>query len=419
MGLALELRARGHDVLIVTSEFYRAKIEGAGLAFRPLRPHFSPDDPQIVATVMRSRRGPEVLIRDLMLPHLREMYSDLFEATAGADYLISGEVVMATPLVAEKRGLRWAAAILAPFSFFSVHDPVVVPMLPFGGALARAPASAQRLVLAVAKRLTAHWLEPIRALRRELGLRPHVQPLLGDRFSPTLNLALFGPDLGTPQSDWPRNTRQTGFVFYDEIGAATPADAVRTDPASGDRRLEAFLAAGEPPIVFTLGSAAVLAAGDFFEEAARAARQLGRRALLVMGGNPVPTAPTDELFAVDYAPYSQVFSRAAAVVHQGGAGTTGQALRAGVPQLIVPYGFDQPDNAARIVRAGIGLTLSRRRLRAGRIAAALRNLLDNASYAARARTAAERLAASRGAALACDAIEQDLGTTAARDPRTA
>jgi len=414
MGLALELRARGHDVLIVTSEFYRAKIEGVGLAFRPLRPQLSPDDPQIVARVMRSPRGPEVLIRDLMLPHLREMYSDLLEATAGADYLICGEVVMAAPLVAEKRGLRWAAAILAPFSFFSIHDPVIVPILPFGAALARAPAPAQRFALAIAKRLTAHWLEPIRALRRELGLRPHVQPLLWDRFSPSLNLALFGPDLGTPQSDWPRNTRQTGFVFYDE-----PAEAVRGESARGDPQLEAFLAAGEPPIVFTLGSAAVLAAGDFFEEAARAARQLGRRALLIMGENPAPTAPTDGLFAIDYAPYSQVFSKAAVVVHQGGAGTTGQALRAGVPQLIVPYGFDQPDNAARIVRAGIGLTLSRKRLRAERIAAALRNLLDNAGYAERARLAAGRLAASRGAVLACDAIEQDMETTAARDPRSA
>ena len=399
MGLALELRARGHDVVLASSEFYRQKVACAGLEFHALRPLLSPDDPAMVASVMRSPRGPEVLIRDLVLPHLRDMYEDLLEASSGADYLVCGELVMAAPLVAEKRNLRRAAAILAPFSFFSAHDPVVLPMMPFGGALARAPLTVQKALLGTAGLLTHHWLEPIRALRRELGLRGEVRPLLGDRFSPTLNLALFATELGAPQPDWPRNTTQTGFVFHDEPAA----------PARADSNLEAFLSSGEPPVVFTLGSAAVMAAGSFFEEAARAARQLGRRALLVLGENRIGEAPSSELFAIDYAPYSQVFPRAAAVVHQGGAGTTAQALRAGVPQLIMPYGFDQPDNAARIARRGIGLTLPRKRFRAGRVASVLRQLLTDPGYSARARSAAQRLASARGVPVACDAIERDMG----------
>src|SRR3979409_872681 len=119
MGLALALQARGHEVRLATSDFYRAKIQSAGLKFSPLRPSLNPDDPQLLARVLHSRTGPEYLIRSVLLPHLGGMYEDLLRATADADFLISGEVVVAAPLVAEQRQLPWAAAILAPFSFFS------------------------------------------------------------------------------------------------------------------------------------------------------------------------------------------------------------------------------------------------------------------------------------------------------------
>src|SRR4051794_16466322 len=81
MGLALGLQARGHDVLLATSEFYRHKIESAGLQFSPLRPLTSPEDPEILRRVLDSRTGPGYLIRTLLLPHLDEMYEDISRAT--------------------------------------------------------------------------------------------------------------------------------------------------------------------------------------------------------------------------------------------------------------------------------------------------------------------------------------------------
>ena len=120
MRLALGLQARGHDVVLATSEFYREKVLAAGIEFSALRPLESPDDPQMLRRVLDSRAGPEYLIRTLLLPHIEAMYEDMLRVTEGADFLISGEVVLAAPLVAEKRELPWAAAILAPFSFFTV-----------------------------------------------------------------------------------------------------------------------------------------------------------------------------------------------------------------------------------------------------------------------------------------------------------
>jgi rhamnosyltransferase subunit B len=397
MGLALGLQARGHDVTLATSDFYREKIERAGLTFAAIRPIASADDEQILRQVMDSKKGPEFLLRTLLLPHLREMYEDLLAATEAADFLLSGEIVLAAPLVAAKRQLPWAGAILAPFSLFSAHDPSVLPVLPWATQLTRAPVLVQQLLLGAAKLATRGWDAPIVALRRTLGLPPTVQPLFRDRFSPLLNLALFSRLLGGVQPDWPANTAQTGFVFYDQS----------QESAAVSPQLDAFLAQGPAPIVFTLGSAAVMDAGGFFEESAAAARQIGARAVLLMGKNPLPEQ-SDHLLACDYAPYSQVFPRSACVVHQGGVGTTAEALRAGIPQLVMPYAFDQPDNAERITRRGVGLTVVRHEYRADRVARSLNQLLTGQLYPDRARDMGRHVAAEDGLSRACEAIENTL-----------
>jgi len=402
MGLGLALQARGHDVVLATSEFYRQKIEGAGLPFRPVRPLASPDDPQMLQRVLDSRTGPEYLIRTLLLPHLDEMYQDMFQATEGADFLISGEVVLAAPLVAEKRGLPWAAVILAPFSFFSIHDPPAFPFLPGTRFLTQAPPFVQRLLLETGKLVTRNWGEPIAELRRSLGLRVTRHPLVLDRFSPHLNLAMFSGVLGRPQPDWAGNTVQTGFVFYDQ-GEAAPRQ-----PLEAKESLEEFLASGAPPITFTLGSTAVMNPGRFFEESAAAARLLGKRALLLMGKNALPANLPKDVFATDYAPYSAVFPRSACVVHQGGVGTTAQALRAGVPQLVMPYAFDQPDNAARIHRIGVGLSVSRRRYKADVAAKRIDRLLNTPGYMERAAEVGRRVSAENSLSIACESVDRAL-----------
>jgi UDP:flavonoid glycosyltransferase YjiC (YdhE family) len=145
--------------------------------------------------------------------------------------------------------------------------------------------------------------------------------------------------------------------------------------------------------------------GRFFEESAEAARRLGTRAMLLMGRNPPPAHLSKDLFVAEYAPYSSVFPRSACVVHQGGVGTTAQALRAGVPQLVMPYAFDQPDNASRMVRRGLGLSVSRQRYRADRVVKHLR-ALSAAPFRERAREIGRRINAEKGVSMACDAVER-------------
>jgi UDP:flavonoid glycosyltransferase YjiC (YdhE family) len=242
------------------------------------------------------------------------------------------------------------------------------------------------------------WWKPIRELRRELGLAEGDSPLFAGKYSPLLNLALFSRELQPPQPDWPAHTVQTGFMFYDEAATSVrlPDDVQR------------FLSAGAPPIVFTLGSAAVHLARDFYVQAARAAALLGRRALLLLGKNPPPPNLSSSVLAWDYLPYAQVFRHAAAIVHQGGVGTTGQALRAGKPMLVMPFAHDQFDNAARVTRLGVGRRLAREKFTAESAARELRALFDDPAIAQKAAATGARTSAERGVDAACDAIEHAL-----------
>jgi len=259
-----------------------------------------------------------------------------------------------------------------------------------------------RAIRRLARFVTRKWPEPIYALRRELGLPRGANPIFDGKHSPHLVLALFSRVLGKEQRDWPANTRITGFCMYDaEKGNSRLPE-----------HLEKFLKAGPAPVVFTLGSAAVLAAGHFFEHSARAAMKLGVRAVLLIGSDernrprqPLP----DSICVADYAPYSALFPRAELVVHQGGVGTTAQCLHAGKPMLIMPYSHDQPDNARRMRRLKVARVIRRGDYTPLRVARKLRRLLEEPKYARRAEAVARMLSHENGTAAACDALEELFG----------
>ena len=191
------------------------------------------------------------------------------------------------------------------------------------------------------------------------------------------------------QKDWPPHTLITGFAYYD-------ADAGN---AKLPPHLERFVAGGEPPVVFTLGSAAVLAAGDFYEVSAKAAMELGVRAVLLIGtdprNHPVRELP-DSICVAEYAPYSKLFPLASLVVHQGGVGTTAQCLSAGKPMLIMPYSHDQPDNARRMERLGVARVIQKASYAPDRVTRKLRSMFQDPSLEQRARAVAEQMQSEDG-----------------------
>jgi UDP:flavonoid glycosyltransferase YjiC (YdhE family)/ubiquinone/menaquinone biosynthesis C-methylase UbiE len=407
IAIGLELRRRGHTVGFCTSASYRPRIEVLGFGFQPLSPDLTQENAsasEMVKAIMDPKTGVETLIRKFLMPHLRAMYDDLTTAVTqrgGVDLFVSGELVYPARLVAEETGTTWASYITAPMSFFSAYEPPVLAPVPRLSKLLRSLGlKTNQVILRLIKSMTRDWSEPVHRLRAELGLPPGNDPIYEGKHSPELVLALFSPELAKPQPDWPQNTVVTGFPFYCGNG----------DESSLPQELMKFLKAGEPPIVFTLGSSAVLDPGQFYRESARAACALRRRAVLLIGRNPPLAALPPEVVSFPYVGFSELFPQATVIVHQGGVGTTGQALRAGRPMLVMPYNYDQPDNADRITRLGVGRTISRKAYSAERVERELEELLTKASYTQRAKEIGERVRRERGAETACDALERLLGS---------
>ena len=401
IALSLELKRRGHAPVISGPAMFRGKIEPLGIEFADVRPDQDPTDKRLVEMIYDIKKGTERGLREFLFPVIRASYDDLLaavQAKGGADLLVTGELAYAGPIVAEKTGIPWISYVLAPLSFFSGYDPPVLAPFPTLAKVQSLVPGVGRMIPYFARLVTRHWPEPIYALRKDLGLPRGKDPLFDAKHSELLVLALFSRVLGDPQPDWPRNTLVTGFPFYD-------GDAGNT---SLPPPLEAFLAGGPPPLVFTLGSAAVLAAGDFYEVSAATAELLGQRAVLLTGSDPAnlpKRALSKDICIASYAPYSKIFPRAAAIIHQGGVGTTAQALKAGRPMLVMPYSHDQPDNARRVRHLGVAKVIRRKDYRPEAAAHKIKGLLEDAAYTERAAEVARVIAEEDGVCTACDALE--------------
>ena len=410
MALALELQSRAHKPVIATMEIYREKIEGAGLEFFPVRPNIpepKAQDSELIARIMEPKTGGRFLTEEVIFPAVRDSYEDLTTAVRGADLLVTHPAAPAGPLVGRKTGMPWISTVLAPLSFFSAYDMPVPPFWQWTSGLRVLGPRFTKFFLDTMK--STYKAKAVTAFRDELGLSDTGNPMFSGQHSPLLVLALFSRVFGQEQPDWPRNTEITGFCFYDgRHQTSMPAE------------LERFLTDGPPPLVFTLGSSAVWVARDFFAHSIEAAKRLGQRAILLVGDERNrPAALPEGIVAADYAPYQSLLPRASVVVHHGGVGTTSQALLAGTPALIVPFAFDQSDNAEHARRLGTSRTVYRKSYQAARVERELRELLERPEYRRNALAVSQKLKQENGPARAADLIEKVLAAKPERDEELA
>ena len=404
VALSRGLIARGHTAIIATSPAYREIVEQAGVGFHPVRPDLEDFGPfaDVARRIYEGRAGMEYIVRGLVMPRLAYTYDDLLPAARQADLLLTHPLSFSAQLLARSLGLRWLSTVLSPMVFLSVYDPPVLPPAPWLKPLSGISPALYRAVFFALRRMTRGWSEPVRELARSRGLpMPEQDPLFEGQYSPYGTLAMFSPLLAAPQRDWPPHTQVTGFAMHDDEPVA----------AELRKRLDAFLEAGEPPIVFTLGSSAIHAAGDFYARSAEIAQRLRRRAVLLTGAvqdNRRLPAHDADVLALEYAPYGYLFPRAAAIVHQGGVGTLAQAMRSGRPMLVVPFAHDQPDNAARARRLGIAEVLSRSRYSVGNASKALERLLRGPAHEQASAGVRQLLRGEDGVRAACVAIERVL-----------
>jgi UDP:flavonoid glycosyltransferase YjiC (YdhE family) len=394
--LGRDLRLRGHRVTLTASEPFASIAAAAGLEFLSLA---TAADFERVANnpdLWHSTRGVKIILDEVAVGMRRayDAIAALYEP--GETMLVGHALSFFTRVLEETRHAPAATVHLAPGIFRSDFRQ---PALPNGADLSWWPRWAKRALWWSVDRFA---LDPLIApalngWRAELGLSP-VSRVFGEwMHSPQRVIGLFPEWFADPQPDWPPQLRLAGFALSDPTVA--PA-GVETE------HLDRFLAAGAPPIVLTAGSANRHAAA-FFRTALEAAADLGRRAVCVTAhAADLPSPLPGGAFHANYAPFSTLFPRAAAVVHHGGIGTSAQALAAGAPQLVVPIGFDQPDNAARLVRLGVAAAIPSRRFTRARAASALSRLLADVRTEAACRRWRTAMDSPTAVARAGDLIEE-------------
>lgn len=404
LSVAKVLKARGHHVTIGTTSLYAAQVEAESIPFVHLRCGFDRFvTPQLARQLLERLFDPVQggkAITQEMMSTVAETFADTRAAIESADVVISNPLAYATPIACRERGIPWLSTVLAPMFLMSTFDPPIMTPAPWLSRLHQFSPSLYRGVFALIKRISLNWTKPLYELcRREQLAPPNGHPLFEGQYSPYGTLAMFPVGFATPQPDWPPNTQVTGFPYF--------ASETSEEPVM--RELENFLAHGDAPLVFALGSSAVNIAGDFFSVSANVARQLGRRAVLVYGQHAdqikdIPPGP--DILALPYVSYEKLFKRASIVVHQGGIGTLAQAMRAQRPMLVVPFGFDQPDNGQRVERLGLGKTLSRTDYRVDKALPLIRELFDSPKYRQNAEMTGGNMASEDGLKHAADCIEE-------------
>lgn len=397
------LQARGHEVGIATAVDYRDKIETAGLSFHEVGPGLANllhdtgmDVASLTAAIAKSDR---FLFGKILLPYAGEATRQLIAATEGAAAVVGSTLAIGAQMAAEVHGIPGVAVSLQPTMVFSRHDPPHLPAAPWLKPATGGPQLwLNDLTRALGRMSTARWTGPMNTIRASLGLPPTRDNIIFDAGrSADLSLGLYSPLLSPRQPDAAPNFDVVGSAAYDSETGAPPT----LSPA-----LEAFLSAGPPPLVFTLGSAAVHIPGDFYVESLKAARLLGRRAVLLVGpdGDLSLGAGDPDIHVAAYAPFSLLFPRADVVVHQGGIGTVHQALRGGRPQLVVPHLGDQYDNAIRVARKCCGARLARDRYTAEAVAPLLDHLSGDPLTLAYAEAIGPQVRAEDGATAAAERI---------------
>jgi rhamnosyltransferase subunit B len=393
VGIGRALKARGHEVIVFTAGPFGDVVRKAGLVFQETVSVEEFDTVSKHPDLWHPRRGLQVVLGEVAsrLRLAYERLKDLHEP--GRTILVGHSLSFSTRVFEEVHHVPAATIHLAPSIFRSDYaQPAYAPGLD-GSTW---PVWVKRSLWWAIDRfmLDPNVVPALNQWRRELGLQPVTRVFSDWIHSPRLVIGLFPDWFGNPQTDWPAAVRLTGFPLYDD-----------SDQANLPPPLARFLDEGPPPLLFTPGTANQSAA-QFFRAAIEASQRLGHRALLLTRyQGHLPTLPPTAHHE-PFVPLSHVLPRCAALISHAGIGTLAQGLAAGVPQLTMPMGFDQPDNATRLRRLGVARWVVPSKFDGERVAGALSDLLGDSGTALNCRRWSAEIRAHDAIEETCDLLEQ-------------
>lgn len=392
VGVGQALSLRGHDVHVLTNPYFQNVVERAGLHFHALGTVDDfvriKDDPNL----WHPSKAFETVIHKGVEPTYGIVMDTVAELKTDDCVLVASTLGFGARNARDKFGVPMVTVHLAPVVFMSAIRPPKLPGNPIPTWL---PQWIQRIAFGIGTGMTDKLILPeLNRFRREHGLEPAKHVVRFWWHSPDRVVGLFPDWYAPPAADWPGNVQLTGFPMFDQSDQMDVPDAFHS-----------FIDEGDPPVVFTPGSA--MKHGDrFFAEAAKACELAGWRGIfLTRYADTIPDDLPDGVHHFEYLPLSRVLPHAKALVYHAGIGTLAQALCAGIPHLVHPMAHDQFDNAAWLQRLGVGDALLPKRFTSTRIARRLTRLLKSPSVSIACAMVAKKFDPAAWLDRTCDLIE--------------
>ncbi|RSM70846.1 glycosyltransferase [Actinoplanes sp. ATCC 53533] len=404
VALAQELQRRGHQAVVAAPVRFADLITGQGVAFAgvddgPLRVLDSESTVGDVAA--GGLRAKAALMRRLPAMFTRVL-DDCWQVAStglgvGADLIVHNGQIMAGQHIAEKLGVPAVLALPMPMYVPTREFPWPGQQFP-----AWLPAGVNRLTYAGMKAPAVVFGRTVDRWRDGLGLprrRGRHDPLRRPDGGPATVLHAVSPAVLPRPADWPATAQVTGYWFAD-----SPPATVSVVPG-----LDALAPAGDDePLVFVgFGSMTGPDPIATTQLVVQALRMAGVRGVIAGGWGGLQEVAAPEVFLAGEVPHEVVFPQVAVIVQHGGAGTTAAAVRAGRPQVVCPFVGDQPFWGRRLQQLGVAPEpIDQRRLSAPRLAAAIREAIDEPAMIGAARRLADQVRAENGVATAVDVLEQ-------------
>jgi rhamnosyltransferase subunit B len=384
ISLAKTLVRRGHSVVVLGNGYYQTRAEEQGVVFKSIFQAEEYEEFMLQRHPLTLRRERFFwLFRKLMesMPRVCDLLAELHEP--GNTVVVAQPWVFGARVAQERLGLPMATVNLQPMLFGLVGKrgrrfPVLKRALDWGFDV------------------VSDWIfaRKINAYRAQFGLPPTRQIMRGWCLSPQLVIDFFPPWFAQPEENWPERLILPGFPLEHEDQHANELTA----------DVEAFLRAGDPPLVFCQPS--FWQEESFFTESIAVARRLGRRAMLLSTDRKhIPEFLPVGIGYFGFVPLAALLPRSAALIHHGGIGTVALALRAGVPQMTVPFNPDQVDNSRRLARLGVSANIHSKRYRADIIAPKLDELIRSQAVKHQRSRFAEMCRSEVALIRACEALE--------------
>ena len=399
MGLADNLRRRGHDVHNLLNPIYRDLVTSPEVTFVPVGDAAEMNSLQQNPLASTYSHGWKLWLEHAAIRSMRPLYEAILENyELNNTVLIGNYLAFGARMAHDHLGIPLATVHMDAHTIRSVKEVLALPFPGFAGSLV--PDWYQHIQFWLIDRF---WIDPLIApeinqFRNELGL-PSVRRIAHDWWhSPQVTIGLYPDWWGGAQADWPKQCVNSDFIFWDDGGHARLPSDVRQ-----------FLSEGSRPIVFTPGTSNMHTT-EYFSAAIQACQYLGKRGLIITDRKYlVPTLP-ESMRCFNYIPFGPLLSELSLVVHHGGVGTSAQCIAAGLPQVVVPSLYNQPDTAKRLERLGISCSIPPAKFAARRLITAIQALLDNPSVQSRCAELASRIDRPRGLQITGDLVESLCGT---------